>query len=81
MFKMPQTLVNIKLQHRIDLTKYPAIGEQVAKLEARLGNTGRVLLRPSGTELLLRVLVEGEDSELVCQYAQQLARDISNILA
>lgn len=81
MFKMPQTLVNIRLQHRIDLTKYPAIGEQVAELEARLGNTGRVLLRPSGTEPLLRVLVEGENSELVCQYAQQLARDISNILA
>jgi phosphoglucosamine mutase len=81
MFKMPQTLVNIRLQHHIDLTKYPAIGEQVAELEARLGNTGRVLLRPSGTEPLLRVLVEGENSELVCQYAQQLARDISNILA
>ena len=81
MHKVPQTLVNIKLQQRFDLTDYPAIGQQVAELEVLLGNTGRVLLRPSGTEPVLRLLVEGQNSELVCQYARQLARDIGNIMA
>jgi phosphoglucosamine mutase len=81
MNKMPQTLVNIKLRQRVDLADYPAIGQKVAELEARLCDSSRVLLRPSGTEPLLRVLVEGKHRELVCQYAQELAHDISEILA
>ena len=80
MHKMPQTLISVQLKQQINLADYPAIGQQVAALEARMGDAGRVLLRPSGTEPLLRIMVEGENADLVQQYAQQLALDASEIL-
>jgi hypothetical protein len=59
---LPQSLVNIKTTHAQLLSEHPLILEAVKDLSASLKNTGRVLLRPSGTEPLLRVMVEGENS-------------------
>jgi phosphoglucosamine mutase len=52
----------------------------VRAVEEKLGNKGRVLLRASGTEPLIRVMVEGEDAGLVNNYAQQLAEDVKKVI-
>ena len=81
MQKYPQTLMNIELQKPVKLADYPAIGEIVKEVEKQLDKPGRILLRPSGTEPLLRVMVEGSDSEKVRLLAHKLAEDIDNIIS
>ena len=81
MQKMPQKLINLRFAHRVNLSKYPAIDDVVHALEKRMGGRGRVLLRPSGTEPVVRVMVEGEDADLVSQYAQELAHDVNQVIS
>ncbi len=81
MQKMPQSLVNVRFPTRVDLADYPAVQEQVDLLEEHLSGKGRVLLRPSGTEPVVRVMVEGENADLVNQFAQQLAHDVREIVS
>jgi phosphoglucosamine mutase len=69
---LPQVLVNVKLKGKPDLQGAP-IREAVARAEADLAGRGRVLLRPSGTEPVVRVMVEGEDRA----HVQELAEDIA----
>lgn len=73
MVKFPQTMINVRIKDRKDLQSVPAIQEAVAAVEASLGPRGRVLLRPSGTEPVVRVMVEGEDAALVKRLAEELA--------
>ncbi|HFD81609.1 MAG TPA: phosphoglucosamine mutase [Gammaproteobacteria bacterium] len=73
MKKYPQRMINVPLTRPIDVDASDPIQAAVKASEAVLNGRGRVLLRPSGTEPLIRVMVEGEDEELVCQQAQQLA--------
>jgi len=80
MHKMPQRLVNVRFPGRVDLADYPAVQKQVDIIEERLAGKGRVLLRPSGTEPVVRVMVEGENADLVSQYAQELAHDVQHIV-
>ena len=80
MVKMPQSLVNVRFSTRIDLNDYPAVQKQVDEVEQRLAGKGRVLLRPSGTEPVVRVMVEGEDESLVSQFANELAHDVQQIV-
>ena len=80
MRKMPQSLVNVRFPTRVDLGDYPAVQGQVDVIEERLAGKGRVLLRPSGTEPVVRVMVEGENAELVSQFAQELAHDVQQIV-
>ncbi|WP_419419605.1 phosphoglucosamine mutase [Legionella sp. D16C41] len=75
----PQILLNIKTPNALTLTKDKRVLDLVETLRKELQQTGRVLLRPSGTEPLLRVMVEGEDKELVTRYAEQLRDDIMQI--
>jgi phosphoglucosamine mutase len=77
MQKYPQTLINVRLAERIDLEQEPTIAAAVSVAEAELGERGRVLLRPSGTEPLIRVMVEGEDLAQV----QRLAEGIAAVVA
>lgn len=81
MVKMPQTMVNVRLQDRSDPVKNPLVQQAVAETESTLGDRGRVLLRMSGTEPLVRVMVEGEDAELVGQLANKLADQVKNAIA
>ena len=81
MQKMPQKLINLRFAHRVNLSEYPAIDDVVHALEKRMGGRGRVLLRPSGTEPVVRVMVEGEDADLVSQYAQELAHDVNQVVS
>lgn len=76
---LPQSLVNLKTTQASILASNPQVLKAVMHLEQRLSGTGRVLLRPSGTEPLLRVMVEGADEALVKQHAQQLADEIKQI--
>ncbi len=69
----PQIMINVPLARKIDLQTIPAIQDAVKSVESELAGRGRVLLRPSGTEPLIRVMVEGEDSAEVSKLAHQLA--------
>lgn len=69
----PQLLVNVRLDEQQDLVNRPAVQEAVLVAERELAGRGRVLLRPSGTEPLVRVMVEGADSDQVEELAHRLA--------
>ena len=70
----PQTLINVRLQPGQDWTNNPHLKTALAEAEKALGQTGRVLIRPSGTEPLLRVMVEAEQAEQASHWAQTLAK-------
>ena len=76
MLKMPQTMINVRVKKKVDLEQQPNIQKAVALAESRLAGKGRVLLRPSGTEPLIRVMVEGEDKLLVDELAQTLSKSV-----
>lgn len=76
---LPQTLLNIKTENAYSLAENERVLKMVNNLTIQLNQTGRVLLRPSGTEPVLRVMVEGLDSEQVTQYAEQLRDEIIQI--
>jgi len=76
MQKYPQILVNVKTGKKINPEEDESIQKAVKAVEKKLGSTGRVLLRASGTEPLIRVMVEGQDEDLVKSYAHQLADDV-----
>ncbi|MCH8533020.1 MAG: phosphoglucosamine mutase [Saccharospirillum sp.] len=76
MRKYPQVMINVRLAKKQNLTALPEVAEAVAQAEAILGEKGRVLLRPSGTEPVVRVMVEGEDITLVKRTCQELAKAV-----
>jgi len=78
--KCPQVLVNVKVNEDVNVMELPALKEAVKDVETELNGEGRVLLRPSGTEPLIRVMVEGRDAQQVSCMADQLA-DIVKKLA
>jgi phosphoglucosamine mutase len=69
----PQVMVNVTVARRIDPKTLPAVTAAVAAAEARLADGGRVVLRASGTEALIRVMVEGRDEAVVRIEAESLA--------
>ncbi len=71
--KYPQTMLNVHTDKRMDPDKSPAIRDAVSEVEGELAESGRVVLRASGTESVIRVMVEGEDKELVKTLAKRLA--------
>ncbi len=79
---LPQALVNAKVaNHKKDkYLEYPEIEEAIKKLEERFAGEGRVLIRPSGTEPLVRVMIEGKDQEVIQEEAQKLANLIQDIM-
>lgn len=77
MTKYPQTLINVKMPQRVNLDEVGEIREAKLEAERELGDRGRLLLRLSGTEPLVRVMVEGEDQFLVQSVAKKLAGVVS----
>ena len=73
---MPQTLVNVPVREKRPLGELPAVGRAIAAVEKALGKDGRVLVRASGTENKLRVLVEGADAARVKAHAEAIAAEI-----
>ncbi|MDE3208497.1 MAG: phosphoglucosamine mutase [Pseudomonadota bacterium] len=72
----PQKLINIRLTERRDITQHPQVQHAIQKAEKQLDGTGRVLLRLSGTEPLLRVMVEGEAEKEVTQCAEMISEAV-----
>ena len=68
----PQELINVRTQSNFDPLEDEHVVNEVRKVEAELGTTGRVLLRKSGTEPLIRIMVEGENSELTHKMAHRI---------
>jgi len=73
MRKYPQTMINVRTERRLDLELSSEIQAAVVTAEAELVDTGRVVLRASGTESVIRVMVEGEDNDQVVAIAKRLA--------
>jgi phosphoglucosamine mutase len=74
--QFPQVMVNVRVRERIDPRQSPEIQAAVSRVEAALGRTGRVVLRASGTEPLIRVMVEGQDEAVVTRLANELAETV-----
>ena len=81
MQKYPQTLLNVRLAEKVDVMGHDSVKEAVRSAESQLANNGRVLLRPSGTEPLIRVMVEGRDESQVNAVAQELVSVVENCLS
>ena len=79
---LPQALVNAKVpNHKKErYMEYPEIAEAIKKLTDKFAGEGRVLIRPSGTEPLVRVMIEGKDQKMIDNEAKKLAELIQNIM-
>jgi phosphoglucosamine mutase len=77
MHKYPQIMENVRVAHKIDTNRSEPIQTAVRKAEEQLAGSGRVVLRPSGTEPVIRVMVEGRDEKLV----RQLVKDLVQVVA
>lgn len=78
---VPQTLINVRGDNRDGFMERPELRQAVSDVEAELAGKGRVLLRPSGTEPLVRVMVEGLDGAQVERLCQRLAEQVQAIIA
>ena len=74
MKKYPQTLVNVKTNGKLDLDNHGDLNKALKTVNSGLGKNGRVLIRPSGTEPIVRVMVECNDADLAKKSAKQLAK-------
>jgi phosphoglucosamine mutase len=72
----PQVLVNVRVREKTDLKAVPAIAEAMARVEQQLDGQGRLLVRYSGTEPLLRVMLEGRDQEQIQGWAAEIAATV-----
>ncbi|HNR23295.1 MAG TPA: phosphoglucosamine mutase [Steroidobacteraceae bacterium] len=73
MSRFPQVLLNVKVAQRFDPSTVPAVNAAVAKVEKDLGDEGRVVLRASGTEPVIRVMVEGREEAQTRAFAEEIA--------
>jgi phosphoglucosamine mutase len=78
--KCPQTLINVMVKEKKDLKTVPQARQAIQEAENRLGATGRLLVRYSGTEPKLRIMTEGEDESLIQAVAQELAQGLEVML-
>lgn len=79
--KCPQVLINVRFSGSLDPLEHPAVKVACAEITERMAGRGRVLLRKSGTEPLLRVMVEGDDELQVRACAEQLAAVVTQVCA
>lgn len=77
--KCPQVLINVRFAGGADPLEHPAVKDACARVTERMAGRGRVLLRKSGTEPLVRVMVEGEDGAQVRGYAEELAKVVTEV--
>jgi len=80
MVKLPQVLLNAKVKRREDLSEISQIADRIRRAEDKLEGNGRVLVRYSGTEPLVRVMIEGQDQEEIYSMAMDIVRTIESIL-
>jgi phosphoglucosamine mutase len=68
----PQVLMNLRVKEKVDLGTVPAVAEVMRSVESRLEGSGRLLVRYSGTEPLLRVMLEGRDQAEIRRWGQEI---------
>ena len=81
MNKYPQTMINVRVSGKVVLDEHPELETAVHAVEQQMGERGRVLLRPSGTEPVVRVMIEGEDADEVESLCRELSVTVEKILA
>jgi phosphoglucosamine mutase len=79
MTKCPQPMINVRTEGRLSLESSTEVQAAVATAETELAATGRVVLRASGTEPVIRVMVEGEDNDQVVAIAKRLAAVVADL--
>ena len=78
---LPQTLINVRGSRRDGFMEEDGVRAAIDKVEQELGRNGRLLLRPSGTEPLVRVMVEGKDADQVERLCRHLAEAVETAIA
>ena len=81
MERFPQHLVNVRVKERKPLEDFPEIIRTVEQVKEKLGSEGRLLIRPSGTEPVIRVMIEGKDQESVVQLTEETAAVIGRVMS
>jgi phosphoglucosamine mutase len=79
MARFPQTMINVKVARRFDPQSIPELEDTVQRVESRLGEDGRVVLRPSGTEPVIRVMVEARDETDTVRCAEEIAAVVRRV--
>jgi phosphoglucosamine mutase len=77
----PQVLVNVRVDRKLDLNTVPEVASVIATVESRLAGNGRLLIRYSGTEPLLRIMIEGKDQREIAEWAEEIAEAVRQHLA
>jgi phosphoglucosamine mutase len=81
MDRYPQRLINVRVREQRPLESVPEIARVSERVKAKLGDQGRLLIRPSGTEPVIRVMVEGKDQALVAELAEETATVIEQAMS
>ncbi|HLN50343.1 MAG TPA: hypothetical protein VK251_12640, partial [Steroidobacteraceae bacterium] len=81
MQKYPQVLLNVRVARRFDPMTVPSVVEMIGSLERKFDGRGRIVLRASGTEPVIRVMVEGYDAGLVKSAARDIAAEVESVAA
>jgi len=80
MIPLPQVLVNVRVSEKRDLMEIPSVASRIKGIEAKLGQDGRVLIRYSGTEPLLRIMIEGADKYQITGWAKDIAESVEKAI-
>jgi len=76
----PQVLMNMRVERKVDLTTIPEVAAVLADVESRLAGQGRLLVRYSGTEPLLRVMLEGQNEAEIRKWGQEIVDAVKQAL-
>jgi phosphoglucosamine mutase len=77
----PQVLYNVEVKAKRELSEIPEVNQKVEEIEKALGHSGRILIRYSGTEPILRIMVEGEDEARLHKFAQEIVEEVRKHLS
>jgi phosphoglucosamine mutase len=77
----PQVLYNVEVKAKRELSEIPEVNQKVKAIEKALGHSGRILIRYSGTEPILRIMVEGEDEARLHKFAQEIVEEVRKHLS
>lgn len=79
MQKLPQKMVNVRVTDKEKAMAHPGVRDAISRAEETLGNTGRILVRPSGTEPLIRIMAEGPDEKILAKVLEQIEEAVRQV--